>query len=81
MEESIWNAGYCQELSFEIEARWESSWKDCIICTCHNDEMTEFIGDIRWIIHRRTDFSMDQFAETRAQPMDGDFHGGLGQAE
>ena len=39
--------------------------------------MPEFFRDLRRIMHGGRDLAADQLAETRAQAVDGDFHGGF----
>lgn len=48
---------------------------------CHRDQMPEFLRDFGRLIHGGRDLAADQFAETRAQAVDGNFHGGFGNAE
>lgn len=49
--------------------------------TGHGDKMAEFVGNVRWIVHGGGDLGADEFAETHAQPVDGDFHCGFGHIE
>lgn len=46
--------------------------------TGHGDEVAQFVGDVRRIVHGGGDLSAYEFAETRAQPVNTNFHRGLG---
>lgn len=66
----------------ELSICGASPWCKPISCgTDNGDEVAEFVGDVCRVVHGGGDLDADEFPETRAQAMNGDFHCGLGHAE